>query len=120
MPAATKNHIKDLVLRIVTTSASSASGATELRDPVTRLLMTRLRGYILTRLAANTEKEKVKSASTASERLASLGLPEFVHRIGAIVEEMARVGALDRESHGIWYEEIAKRVEEGEGAAMAA
>ena len=49
-----------------------------------------------------------------------MGLPEFVHRIGAIVEEMARVGALDRESHGIWYEEIAKRVEEGEGAAMAA
>ncbi|KAL2073260.1 hypothetical protein VTL71DRAFT_10584 [Oculimacula yallundae] len=122
MPVATKNHIRDLVLRIVTTSASasSSSGPAELRDPVTRLLMTRLRGHILSRLTANTEKEKVKSASTASEKLASLGLPEFVHRIGAIVEEMAKVGALDRESHGIWYEEIAKRVEEAEVLGTAA
>ncbi|CZS98724.1 related to IQ calmodulin-binding motif domain protein [Rhynchosporium agropyri] len=120
MPVATKNHIKDLVLRIVTTSAaaSSVGGPRELSDPVTRLLMTRLRGHLLNCLSAATEKEKVKIASTASEKLASLGLPEFVHRIGAIVDEMAKVGALDKESHGIWYEEIAKRVEaEVSGAA---
>ncbi|KAK2625134.1 hypothetical protein QTJ16_005503 [Diplocarpon rosae] len=116
MPAVTKSHIRDLVLRIVTTSAAISSGTTELRDPVTRLLMTRLRGYILSRLAASTEKEKVKSASTASEKLASLGLPEFVHKVGAIVDEMAKVGALDRQSHGIWYEGIAKKVEEDSAA----
>ncbi|KAK6584082.1 hypothetical protein PZA11_003812 [Diplocarpon coronariae] len=116
MPAATKNHIRDLVLRIVRTSAGTSSGTVELRDPVTRLLITRLRGHILSRLAANTEKEKVKSASTASEKLASLGLPEFVHKVGAIVEEMAKVGALDRQSHGVWYEGIAKKVEEGSAA----
>ncbi|KAI9048523.1 hypothetical protein LZ554_007356 [Drepanopeziza brunnea f. sp. 'monogermtubi'] len=111
MPAATKKHIRDLVLRIVTASAAISSGTTELRDPVTRLLMTRLRGHVLSRLAANTERERVRSASTASEKLAGLGLPEFVHKVGAIVEEMGRVGALDRQCHGVWYEGIAQQVE---------
>ncbi|EHK98010.1 putative T-complex protein 11-like protein 1 [Glarea lozoyensis 74030] len=121
MPVATKNHIRDLVTRIVNTSADidifpSAEGvepkpASELRDPVMRLLATRLRNHILTRLAANTEKEKVKSASTASENLATLGLPEFVQRVGAIVDEVGRVGVLDREAHGLWYEEVAQHVE---------
>ena len=82
--------------------------------------MTRLRGHILGRLAANTEKEKVKSASTASENLATLGLPEFVHKVGAIVEEIGRVGACDRECHGLWYELVASRAEEAEAAAAAA
>lgn len=117
MPAATKTHISDLVLRIVTTSqavSSGAAGATELRDPVTRLLMTRLRAHVLGRLAANTEKEKVKGASTASEKLAGLGLPEFVHRVGKMVEEMGRVGSLDREAHGLWYEGIARRAQDAD------
>ncbi|KAE8453088.1 hypothetical protein EG329_012275 [Mollisiaceae sp. DMI_Dod_QoI] len=111
MPAATKNHIKELVFRIVTASASVSTGTTELRDPVMRLLMTRLRGHISARLAANTEKEKVKSASTASEDLAGKGLPEFVHKVGAIVEEILKVGSLDRASHGVWYEVVAKKAE---------
>ncbi|CZR59575.1 related to IQ calmodulin-binding motif domain protein [Phialocephala subalpina] len=111
MPAATKNHIRELVSRIVSASASISTGTTELRDPVMRLLMTRLRGHIFARLAANTEKEKVKSASTASEDLAGKGLPEFVHKVGAIVEEVSKVGSLDRESHGVWYEVVAKKVE---------
>lgn len=112
MPAATKNHIRELVSRIVASFASIATGTTELRDPVMRLLMTRLRGHIFARLAANTEKEKLKSASTASEDLAGKGLPEFVHKVGAIVEEVSKVGSLDRESHGVWYEVVAKKVEE--------
>lgn len=119
MPAATKNHIKELVSRIVASSASIATGTTELRDPVMRLLMTRLRGHIFARLAANTEKEKVKSASTASEDLAGKGLPEFVHKVGAIVEEISKVGSLDRESHGVWYEIVAKKVEEADAATSA-
>jgi hypothetical protein len=84
-----------------------------------RLLMTRLRGHIFGRLAANTEKEKVKSASTASESLATLGLPEFVHRVGAIVEEIGKVGACDRESHGLWYELVASKAEEAEASSTA-
>jgi hypothetical protein len=113
MPVATKNHIKELVSRIVTASMSvSDYEEPELRDPVTRLLLTRLRGHLLTRLAASTEKEKVKSASTASESLATLGLPEFVQKVGGIVEEVAKVGTLDRDAHGLWYESVAGKVEE--------
>jgi hypothetical protein len=131
MPVATKNHIKELVARIVSAAVSIPSSppsnssptatpaATELRDPVMRLLMTRLRGHIFGRLAANTEKEKVKSASTASESLATLGLPEFVHRVGAIVEEIGKVGACDRESHGLWYELVASKAEEAEASSTA-
>ena len=131
MPVATKNHIRELVARIVSAAAAisiSASPAsspspspavTELRDPVMRLLMTRLRGHILGRLAAATEKEKVKSASTASESLATLGLPEFVHKVGAIVEEVGKVGACDRESHGMWYEVVARKAEEAEASAAS-
>jgi len=129
MPVATKNHIKELVARIVaaataisispspTGSPSPTPAVTELRDPVMRLLMTRLRGHILGRLAAATEKEKVKSASTASEGLATLGLPEFVHKVGAIVEEVGKVGVCDRESHGMWYEVVARKAEEVEASA---
>lgn len=113
MPVATKNHIKDLVTRIISASVAvtSSDGTTNLRDPVMRLLLVRLRGHFLSRLAANTEKEKVRSASTASESLATLGLPEFVQRVGAMVDEISRVGALDRESHGSWYEGIATKIE---------
>jgi hypothetical protein len=113
MPVATKNHIRELVTRIVAASTSLTDGdANELRDPVMRLLLTRLRGHLLGRLAANTEREKVKSASTASESLATLGLPEFVQKVGAIVEEISRVGRLDREAHGLWYEAVASKIEE--------
>jgi hypothetical protein len=112
MPVATKSHIKALVSRVVSAAdAISKSGSIELSDPVMRLLMSRLRGHILGRLSARTEKEKLKSASTASESLATLGLPEHVHRIGAMVEEIEKVGSLDRASHGMWYEVVAKAAE---------
>jgi len=113
MPTATKNHIRDLVTRIVSASAdvSTSSGPAELRDPVMRLLLTRLRGHFMGRLAASTEKEKLKSASTASEGLATLGLPEFVQKVGSMVEEATKVGVLDRESHGGWYEVVAGMIE---------
>jgi hypothetical protein len=123
MPVATKNHIKDLVSRIVTASSaisSNTSGAQELTDPVMRLLLTRLRGHILGRLNANTEKEKVKATSTASESLATLGLPEFVQRVGGIVEELGKCARLDRDTHGSWYEVVAGKVEaESQGQSSA-
>lgn len=113
MPAATKTHIKGLVTRIVTASAAvtAPGSASEIQEPVMRLLLTRLRGHFLGRLAANTEKEKLKSASTASESLATSGLPEFVQKVGGMVDEVNRVGTLDRESHGPWYEMVATAIE---------
>lgn len=118
MPAATKNHIKDLVSRIVSSSAAVTSvvGVSDPRDPVMRLLLTRLRGHLMLRLAATTEKEKVRSASTASESLATLGLPEFVQRIGGMLDEIGKVGTLDRASHGAWYEVIAGKTESSSSA----
>jgi hypothetical protein len=113
MPVATKNHIRELASHIVAASmaAAASEGTAELRDPVMRLLLTRLRGHLLGRLTATTEKEKVRNASTASESLATLGLPEFVQRVGQMVEEMGRVGVLDRESHSMWYEGVAAKTE---------
>jgi len=113
MPVATKTHIRDIVSRIVSASAdvSTSGSAAEIRDPVMRLLLTRLRGHFLNRLAASTEKEKLRSASTASEGLATLGLPEFVQKVGSMVEEVTKVGVLDRESHGGWYEVVAGTAE---------
>jgi hypothetical protein len=121
MPAATKKQIKDFVIRIVSAAGAIAIDPraseeptmwiTELREPVLRLLMTRLRGHMLGRLSATTEKEKVKSASTAGENLATLGFPEFVQKVGSIVEEIGKVGALDRGAHSAWYDVVAKNVE---------
>ncbi|TAQ89230.1 hypothetical protein B7494_g2462 [Chlorociboria aeruginascens] len=113
MPAATKSHIRELSTRIVNCSASISNTASsgELRDPVMRLLISRLRMHLLGRLTANTEREKVKSASTASESLATAGMPEFVSRVGKIVEEIGRVGSLDRSSHGGWYEFVAGQID---------
>ncbi|RDW60700.1 hypothetical protein BP6252_12083 [Coleophoma cylindrospora] len=113
MPAATKSHIRDLVSRVVTAFFAISTGTQpgEVRDPVMRLLLTRLRGHMMNRLAAATAREKVKATSTASESLATLGLPEFVGKIGGMVDEVQRVGRLDRESHGVWYEVLSAKIE---------
>lgn len=113
MPPATKAHLKDLVSRVISASEAISTSATasDPRDPVMRLLLTRLKGHFMGRLSAASEREKSKSASSASESLATLGLPEFVQRVGALVEELGRVGALDRESHGLWYEVISGKVD---------
>ena len=120
MPAATKKHIKDLVSRIIAAYSSASNGEiSQIREPVMRLLLTRLRGHLLGRLAANTEKEKVRATSTASESLATLGLPEFVQKIGSIVDEVGTVGTLDREAHAVWYELVAGAVEAESNSAQA-
>jgi hypothetical protein len=116
MPAATKTHLRALVTKCVAASAeisaSSAAEADQPREPVLRLLLNRLRGHILTRLSAASASEKVKATSTASERLAGLGLAEFVEKVRDMVDEMAKVGAVDRDTHGAWWEAVADRVEQ--------
>ncbi len=88
-------------------------------EPVLRLLLSRLRGYILARLAAASASEKVKATSTAGEKLASLGLAEFVERVREMVDEMARVGHVDRNAHAPWWEELAARAVGDETASLA-
>lgn len=113
MPTITKSHIRDLVTRIITqsqrTSQAEAGNGAAITDPVMRLLHNRLRAHVLARLSATTATEKVRAASSASEQLAASGLPEFVGSVGRIVEEMGKVGEVDRRSHGKWYELVAGR-----------
>ncbi|APA12114.1 hypothetical protein sscle_09g068840 [Sclerotinia sclerotiorum 1980 UF-70] len=101
MPMATKNHIRELVKRIVAAAAASSSNE-ELREPVMKLLMTRLRGYLIHRLA----KENPRNDGNGNEGIAGLGMPEFVAKIGGIVEVMGKMARVDKDAHGIWYEVI--------------
>ncbi|KFY52098.1 hypothetical protein V497_08643 [Pseudogymnoascus sp. VKM F-4516 (FW-969)] len=115
MPSATKAHLRELVARVAENTYELGLMETAvLREPVMRLLLKRLRGHVLARVSATTASEKVKATTTASEGLATLGLPEFVGPIGKIVEEIARVGAVDREAHAVWYEVLEKKAAAGQ------
>ncbi|KAI1634020.1 IQ calmodulin-binding domain-containing protein [Biscogniauxia mediterranea] len=119
MPAATKSHLQALVTKVLTASVEAKRDNTEPREPVMRLLLTRVKGHMLARLQAGSASEKVKVTSTASEKLAGLGLPEFVERVREMVDEIARVGVVDREAHGVWWESIAEKIDKEELATMA-
>lgn len=122
MPMATKSELRIFVGSVVENTyevaAQNEGGA--IRQPVMRILMTRLRTHILGRISAQTSSEKVKATSTASEGLAGLGLPEFVASVGKIVDEIQRMGAVDRETHGIWYEAIEKKAMEAAAGGASA
>jgi hypothetical protein len=110
MPAATKTHLRALVTKVLKASAEAAQNKTESREPVLRLLLSRLRGHILARLTAASASEKVRATSAAGEKLASLGLAEFVERVRVLVDEIAKVGTVDRAAHGTWWEMVADKV----------
>ncbi|PQE07483.1 IQ calmodulin-binding domain-containing family protein [Rutstroemia sp. NJR-2017a BBW] len=107
MPMATKSHIRELVKKIV-----GAAAAVNLNEPVMRLLMTRLRGYLVGRLAKENGQLNVKGNAGEGMGMAGLGMPEFVERVGGVVDVLGRVGRVDRESHGVWYEVVEGRVAE--------
>jgi hypothetical protein len=132
MPAATRQHLRAMVNKFLAASAEAAAPTTtpaassssqrdeEVRDPVLRLLLGRLRGHVLARVAAASASEKVRATSTAGEKLASLGLAEFVEKVRDMVEMMGRVSAVDRDAHGVWWDRFAEAVErEGAGSASA-
>jgi len=110
MPSATKTHLKALVLKVLTASLECRKDNSEPREPVLRLLLTRVRNHMLARLQASSASEKVKATSTAGEKLASLGLPEFAEKVRDITDEMSRVGTVDREAHGTTWEGIASEL----------
>ncbi|KAH6616181.1 T-complex protein 11-domain-containing protein [Chaetomium sp. MPI-SDFR-AT-0129] len=122
MPAATKRHLRGLVHKFLSASAESAVAGTEEaaattatgepREPVLRLLLGRLRGHVLARLAAASASEKVKATSTAGEKLAGLGLAEFVDKVRDMVDMMGRVSVVDRDAHGVWWDQVAEAVNE--------
>ncbi|KAL2170671.1 hypothetical protein VTG60DRAFT_4513 [Thermothelomyces hinnuleus] len=114
MPAATKQHLRGLVNKLLAASAEAATvkpREVELQEPVLRLLLARLRGHVLARLAAASASEKVKATSTAGEKLAGLGLAEFVDKVRDMVDMMGRVSTVDRDAHGVWWDRVAELVE---------
>ncbi|KAK3385543.1 T-complex protein 11-domain-containing protein [Podospora didyma] len=120
MPAATKLHLKALVNKFVSASAEVVSqGSNDPRDPVLRLLLNRLRGYILARLGPASATEKVKATSTAGEKLASLGLAEFIDKIHDMIDMMGKVSSVDRNSHGGWWDRVAESVEKDDAGLSA-
>ncbi|POR34397.1 T-complex protein 11-like protein 1 [Tolypocladium paradoxum] len=112
MPAVTKTHLRALVTKVLSASQDMSRNSTEPREPVLRLLLTRLRGNILARLAPGSASEKVKAANTAGEKLASLGLSEFVERVRHIADLLDKVGAVDRAAHSPWWDAVATKVQQ--------
>lgn len=119
MPTATKAHLRALVSKVLTASEDMAIYGTEPREPVLRLLLTRLRGNILARLAPGSASDKVKAANTAGEKLAGLGLSEFVDKVRHISALLDRVGVVDRAAHSPWWDAIATRAEQEESASAS-
>lgn len=117
MPTATKGHLRALVTKVLTASQEMSQQATEPREPVLRLLLTRLRSNILARLAPGSASEKIKVANATGEKLASLGLSEFVDRVRQISDLLDKVGTIDRAAHGPWWDAVATKVEQDEMSA---
>lgn len=114
MPTATKGHLRALVTKVLTASREMAQQGVEPQEPVLRLLLTRLRGNILARLAAGSASEKVRATNTAGEKLASLGLSEFVETVREMSGLLEKVGNVDRAAHGPWWDAVATKVEQEE------
>ena len=84
----------------------TSSTATTFTDPVARLILSRLRTHVLTRLSASSASERVRATSTASQSLAAAGMPEFVSEVGKIVESLGKIREVDWMCHGMVYENI--------------
>lgn len=80
--------------------------ASSFSDPVSRLILSRLKSHVLARLSASSASERVRATTTASQSLASAGMPEFVNVVGKIVDELSKIREVDWICHGTVYERI--------------
>ncbi|KAJ5281912.1 hypothetical protein N7478_007284 [Penicillium angulare] len=87
-------------------STGSASPAPSFSDPVARLILSRLRSHVLSRLSASSASERVRTTTTASQSLAAAGMPEFVSEVCQLVEELEKVREVDWLCHGEVYERL--------------
>ncbi|PYH95874.1 hypothetical protein BO71DRAFT_397681 [Aspergillus ellipticus CBS 707.79] len=90
-------------------SAGLSGGVTSVAsftDPVARLILSRLRAHILSRLSASSASERVRTTSTASQSLAGAGMPEFVTEVGQLTDELDKIREVDWVCHGIVYDQI--------------
>ncbi|KAF2759786.1 hypothetical protein EJ05DRAFT_537021 [Pseudovirgaria hyperparasitica] len=106
MPPTTRAQLGGTVQKFL---AQAQAG--RLNDPVLKVIFQRLKSHVMTRVSASSSGERVRAASTASEGLASFGLPEFMNHVGEIVDGLGRIGDVDRRAHGPWYEQVQREVE---------
>ncbi|KAF3929857.1 hypothetical protein ABW19_dt0203855 [Dactylella cylindrospora] len=106
------NHIKSAATRLFTHIASAKMGDTSglLADPVVKVMLSRLKGFVLARLNAQTPKDKVRLASGANETLTSFGMAEQITEVGGLVEEILLMAAVNRECYSKWYGDIVKAI----------
>lgn len=131
IPPAMKSHLREFVQKLIVAHLLLAStaqpephgqwdpAAHDPTQPVLRLLLRRLRDHVTARMVAGSSGDKSKMASGAGEKLASCGLGEFADRVRDMVEEMSKVGFVDRGSHAEWWEKVASNVEAEAASARA-
>lgn len=88
------------------TGTANVPSATNFSDPVARLILSRLRSHVLSRLSASSASERVRATTTASQSLAGAGMSEFVGEVGQLVEELEKVREVDWQCHGAVYERV--------------
>ncbi|CAI7587962.1 unnamed protein product [Penicillium pancosmium] len=84
----------------------NAPSAPSFSDPVAKLMLSRLRSHVLSRLSASSASERVRATTTASQSLAGAGMPEFVNEVGKLVDELEKVREVDWLCHGAVYERV--------------
>ncbi|KAF7714704.1 T-complex 11 family protein [Penicillium ucsense] len=87
-------------------NSATSSPALSFTDPVAKLILSRLRSHILARMSASSASERVRTTSSASQSLASAGMPEFVGEVGKLVEELEKVREVDWLCHSHVYERL--------------
>ncbi|MCJ1283612.1 hypothetical protein MMC26_002943 [Xylographa opegraphella] len=112
LPPSTKTSLLGTIDRVL----GDARHPHTFTQPVMKVLLQKIRNHVMSRLAASSSEERLRSTTTASEVLGGSGMAEFVGRIGAVVEEMASVKRVDWAAHGKWLDDVAAEVA-GEGAA---
>ena len=106
LPPLTKAQITGTIERIL---ADARVG--QATHPVMKVLLQKLKGHIFARLSASSAEERNRVKATANDVLAGMGLVEFTDQVDGIVEDLKRIGEVDREAHGRWYDEVARIAE---------
>ena len=115
MPEVTKRSVQGTINRFfaqaaqVSVISTGQVSSVRFTDPVLKVVFQRLKTHILSRLSAESSADRVRAASSASEKLAASGMAEFVPHVAVVVDTLERVTRVDWESHGSWYGEIVQR-----------
>ncbi|KAK4696777.1 hypothetical protein P7C71_g1199, partial [Lecanoromycetidae sp. Uapishka_2] len=111
LPTTTKQQLTGTITRLLTDARE-----TQVTHPVMKVLLKKIQTHVLSRLAASSAEERIRTSTTATEVLGSSGMPEFVARISEMVQELGKVADVDRQTHGSWYDKVAKKAGEEAGA----